>query len=202
MGRAAGVKRFGEKMLLDSPLCDFGRKAPNFELSSCYKKLYCRDELVGTKGILVAFICNHCPYVKAIVANFVSDAQRLQTLGIQTVAIMPNNYISHPADSPKKMVEFATQHNFGFPYLIDETQSVAKAYGAVCTPDFFGFNASLELQYRGRLDNLTMGKDDTRIPELFNAMETIAKTGAGPKSQIASMGCSIKWRPPISEPQE
>ena len=97
------------------------------------------------------------------------------------------------------MVEFSTQHNFGFPYLIDETQSVAKAYGAVCTPDFFGFNASLELNYRGRLDNLTMGKDDTRIPELFNAMETIAKTGAGPESQVASIGCSIKWRPPIAE---
>jgi peroxiredoxin len=188
------VKRFGEAMLIDTPLCDFGFKAPSFELISHEKKSYSRDGLAGSKGLLIAFICNHCPYVKAIIANFVSDAQKLQTIGIQTAAIMPNNYISHPADSPEKMSEFVTQHNFGFPYLIDETQSVAKAYGAVCTPDFFGFNANLELQYRGRLDNLTMGKDGTRRPELFDAMNVIANTGSGPESQIASMGCSIKWK--------
>ena len=181
-------------MLLDSPSCDFGKKAPNFNLSSYDKKSYSRDEVVGAKGVLIAFICNHCPYVKAIISNFVADVQKLQPLGIQTVAIMPNDYISHPSDSPKKMSEFATQHNFGFPYLIDETQSVAKAYGAVCTPDFFGFNANLELQYRGRLDNLTMGKDGSRIPELFDAMQRIAYTGSGPDNQIASMGCSIKWK--------
>ena len=181
-------------MLTDTPLCDFGRKAPDFKLSSYDKKSYTRDALVGTKGLLIAFICNHCPYVKAIVTNFVEDSQKLQTLGIQTVAIMPNNYISHPADSPEKMSEFAKQHNFSFPYLIDETQSVAKDFGAVCTPDFFGFNADLELQYRGRLDNLTMEKDGTRIPELFHAMEMISETANGPKNQIASIGCSIKWK--------
>lgn len=181
-------------MLKETPLCDFGQKAPDFELSSCANKRYSRDQLVGTQGLLIAFICNHCPYVKAIVENFVSDAVKLQTLGVETVAIMPNNYISHPADSPDQMRKFATQHNFAFPYLIDEAQSVAKDYGAVCTPDFFGFNAGLELQYRGRLDNLTMGEDSTRIPELFNAMEMIATTGIGPESQIASMGCSIKWK--------
>ena len=181
-------------MLLDTPICDFGRKAPDFKLISHDKKSYSRDELAGNNGLLIAFICNHCPYVQAIIANFVSDAKRLQTIGVQTVAIMPNNYITHPADNPERMEEFAAQHSFGFPYLIDETQSVAKAYGAVCTPDFFGFNSNLELQYRGRLDNITMGKEGTRTPELFDAMSMIVNTGRGPESQIASMGCSIKWK--------
>ena len=181
-------------MLVDTPICDFGLKAPDFKLISHDKKSYSRDDLAGSNGLLIAFICNHCPFVQAIITNVVSDAQKLQHLGIQTVAIMPNDYISYPADSPEKMGDFAMQHNFEFPYLIDENQSVAKAYGAVCTPDFFGFNANLELQYRGRLDNLTMGKDGTRTPELFDAMNIIAKTGSGPQSQIASMGCSIKWK--------
>ena len=181
-------------MLLDTPICDFGRKAPDFKLISHDKKVYSRDDLAGSNGLLIAFICNHCPYVQAIITNFVSDAQKLRNLGIQTVAIMPNDYISYPADSPEKMGDFAMQYNFEFPYLIDKNQSVAKSYGAVCTPDFFGFNANLELQYRGRLDNLTMGKDGTRTPELFDAMSIIAKTGSGPQSQIASMGCSIKWK--------
>ena len=194
MEGAAGIKRYGKAMLVDTPICDFGLKAPDFKLNSFDTTSYNRDELVGAKGLLIAFICNHCPYVKAIIENFVSDAKRLQTKGVQTVAIMPNNYITHPADNPEKMGEFATQHKFGFPYLIDETQSVAKSYGAVCTPDFFGFNANLELQYRGRLDDLTIGKDGNRTPELFNAMSMIANTGSGPKCQIASIGCSIKWK--------
>ena len=194
IGGAAGIKLNGKAMLLDTPICDFGRKAPDFKLISHDKKSYSRDELAGSNELLIAFICNHCPYVQAMITNFVSDAQKLQNLGIQTVAIMPNDYTSFQADSPSKMGDFATQHNFGFPYLIDETQSVARAYGAVCTPDFFGFNADLELQYRGRLDNLTMGKDGIRTPELFDAMSMIANTGSGPKSQIASIGCSIKWK--------
>jgi len=194
VGGAAGIKQTGKTMLLDTPICDFGLKAPDFKLISHDKKSYSRDELAGDNGLLIAFICNHCPYVQAIITNFVSDAQKLQNLGIQTVAIMPNDYISYQADSPSKMGDFAAQHNFGFPYLIDETQSVAKAYGAVCTPDFFGFNANLELQYRGRLDNLTMGKASIRTPELFDAMSMIANTGSGPQNQIASMGCSIKWK--------
>ena len=181
-------------MLLDTPLCDFGRKAPDFTLNSFDKSSYSLGQLVGAKGLLVAFICNHCPYVKTIVTNFVADVKELQTLGIETVAIMPNDYNSYPADNPEKMGEFAKQQNFSFPYLVDDTQSVARAYGAVCTPDFFGFNANLELQYRGRLDNLTMGNDGARIPELFNAMELVATTGNGPASQIASMGCSVKWK--------
>ena len=194
MESAAGVKRCGKAMLLDTPICDFGLKAPDFALISHDKKSYSRDNLAGGNGLLIAFICNHCPYVKAIIANFVSDAKRLQTIGVQTVAIMPNNYITHPEDNPERMGEFAAQHNFVFPYLVDESQSVAKAYGAVCTPDFFGFNSKLELQYRGRLDNLTMGKEGTRTPELFDSMSKIANTGRGPENQIASMGCSIKWK--------
>ena len=194
MESAAGIKQNGKAMLLDTPICDFGRKAPDFKLISHDKKIYSRDDLVGSNGLLIAFICNHCPYVQAIITNFVSDAQKLRNLGIQTVTIMPNDYISYPADSPEKMGDFAMEHNFEFPYLIDKDQSVAKSYGAVCTPDFFGFNAKLELQYRGRLDNLTMSKDGTRTPELFDAMSMIANTGSGPHSQIASMGCSIKWK--------
>ena len=191
---AAGIKLYGKAMLLDTPVCDFGFEAPDFELISHDKRSYSRDSLAGNNGLLIAFICNHCPYVKAIIANFVSDAKRLKTRGVHTVAIMPNNYITHPADNPEKMGEFAAQYNFGFPYLIDETQSVAKAYRAVCTPDFFGFNSNLELQYRGRLDNLTISKKGTRKPELFEAMSMIANTGGGPEGQIASMGCSIKWK--------
>jgi peroxiredoxin len=181
-------------MLLETPFCNFGWKAPDFKLPGLDGKSYSRDRLVGPKGFLVAFICNHCPYVKAIVASFVSDAQKLEQLGIQTVAIMPNDYASHPADNPEKMLDFAKQHNFTFPYLIDKTQVVAKAYKAVCTPDFFGFNANLELQYRGRLNNVTMGTDAPQVSELLNAMTAIADTASGPESQIASIGCSIKWK--------
>ena len=181
-------------MLLNSTVCDFSKKAPNFNLSSFDKKFYSRDELVGAKGFLIAFICNKCPYVNASVTNFVADTQRLQPLGVQTVAIMSNDYISHQSDSSEKLNEFATRHNFGFPNLIDETQPVTKAYGAVCTPDFFGLNANLELQYRGRLDYFAIGKNGSRIPELFEAMDRIANTGSGSEKQITSVGCSIKWK--------
>ena len=181
-------------MLLDTPVCDFGWNAPDFQLPTADGQSHKRDGLVGANGLLVAFICNHCPYVKAIIQNFVLDAKKLEHLGINTVAIMPNDFESHPADSPEKMLEFAKEHEFKFPYLIDEEQSVARAYDAVCTPDFFGFNAKLELQYRGRLDNLTMGKDATRIAELFDAMTIVTETQCGPEKQFASMGCSIKWK--------
>jgi peroxiredoxin len=181
-------------MLLDTPLCDFGRQAPDFKLNNFDKNSYSLGQLVGAKGLLVAFICNHCPYVKAIVTNFVADAQKLQTSGIQTVAIMPNDYISYPADNPEKMGEFAEQHNFGFPYLVDDTQSVAKDYGAVCTPDFFGFNAKNELQYRGRLEASQQQLIPDAKNELLEAMLQIAETGIGPKDQIPSIGCSIKWK--------
>ena len=181
-------------MLLDTPVCNFGWKAPDFKLPTADGQLHKRGDLVGANGLLVAFICNHCPYVKAIIQNFVLDAQKLEHLGINTVAIMPNDFVSHPADSPEKMLDFAKEHAFKFPYLVDEEQSVARAYDAVCTPDFFGFNAKLELQYRGRLDNLTMGKDEPRNAELFDAMTIVAETQCGPEKQFASMGCSIKWK--------
>ena len=181
-------------MLLDTPICDFGWKAPGFALKDSDGKEYAFDEVMGEKGLLVAFICNHCPYVKAIIDRFVEDAEALKGEGVGVVAIMPNDYARYEADSPSAMKEFAKAHGFGFPYLIDETQEVARAYDAICTPDFFGFNAAGELQYRGRIDDAKMEDASSRTPELLEAMRLVAKTSQGPKEQIASMGCSIKWR--------
>lgn len=143
---------------------------------------------------MVAFICNHCPYVQAIVDRFVADADTLQNEGINVVAINSNDYRHVPADSPPMMKKFAAQHRFSFPYLIDEDQSVGRAYSAVCTPDFFGFNADGQLHYRGRLDDARMGDASHRKTELLDAMRQIAATGEGPTLQNASIGCSIKWR--------
>jgi hypothetical protein len=145
--------------------------------------------------LLVAFICNHCPYVKAVIGRLVEEARALKTLGIGTVAIMPNDTAAYPADSFEHMQSFARQHAFTFPYLIDDSQAVARAYGAVCTPDFFGFNAGHELQYRGRLDASRVTLLANARRELYEAMQLIAATGTGPAEQIASVGCSIKWRP-------
>ena len=181
-------------MKLETPICNFGLKAPAFNLADPDGKTYTLNDVMGEKGLLVAFICNHCPYVKAIINRLVDDAKQLQASGIGVVAIMSNNYNEYPDDSPANMKLFATQHGMTFPYLVDETQEVGRAYGAVCTPDFFGFNAKGELQYRGRLDDIGMDKNvETRTPELLNAMLQIAQTGNGPKEQIPSMGCSIKW---------
>ena len=182
-------------MLLDTPLCDFGWKAPDFKLVDPDGKSYALADVMGEKGLLVAFICNHCPYVKAIISRLVADAKTLQAESIGVVAIMSNDYQNVSADSPVNMKQFATQNGFTFPYLIDETQNTAKAYGAVCTPDFFGFNADAGLQYRGRLDDIGMNEAvDNRNAELLNAMRQIAETGNGPQTQTPSMGCSIKWR--------
>lgn len=181
-------------MLLDTPICDFGWKAPPFELDDVHGKAHSLDSVMGTNGLLIAFICNHCPYVQAIIDRLVSDAALLEADGINVVAIMPNDYQNYPGDSPEKMKAFAAQHLMSFPYLIDETQTIARAYNAVCTPDFFGFNARAELQYRGRLDDAKMGVANQRNAELLDAMRLIAKTGHGPEEQVASMGCSIKWR--------
>lgn len=181
-------------MRLDSTVCDFGWPAPQFTLSDPDGvSVNLVDQLEG-KGLLIAFICNHCPYVHAVIDRLVDDIKALQNDGINAIAVMPNDYRSVPADSPSKMRIFAETHGFTFPYLIDEDQSVARAYGAVCTPDFFGFNGKGELQYRGRLDNSRMGDPTNRTPELLNAMRQIAKTGEGPRVQTPSMGCSIKWR--------
>lgn len=185
-------------MLLDTPVCDFGWQAPAFDLADPSGKRFAWADIMGERGLLIAFICNHCPYVKAIIGRLVDDAKALQTEGVGVAAIMPNDYAAYPADAPALMIEFATEHGFTFPYLIDEDQSVARAYGAVCTPDFFGFNASGGLQYRGRIDDLTMGTKMKgaahRAPELLDAMRQAATTGKGPAKQTPSMGCSIKWK--------
>jgi peroxiredoxin len=176
------------------PLCDFGWKAPGFSLLGVDSKTHALENLRGPKGTLIVFICNHCPYVKTIIGRLVRDATELQGLGVGTVAICSNDAMTHPADNFDNMKIFARQHGFTIPYLHDASQSVARAYDAVCTPDFFGFNGKLELQYRGRLDEskTTLVPDARR--ELFEAMKHIAETGAGPREQTASMGCSIKWK--------
>ena len=176
------------------PLCDFGWKAPAFKLPGIDGKVHALENLRGPKGTLIAFICNHCPYVKAIVGRLVGDAAELQGLGIATVAICANDALSHPEDSFDNMKIFARQHGFTFPYLHDESQSVARAYDAVCTPDFFGFNGKLELQYRGRLDASKTSLVPGARRDLFEAMKLVAETGNGPREQTTSMGCSITWK--------
>jgi peroxiredoxin len=171
-----------------------GWKAQDFALKGADGKVYRLADVRGPNGALVAFICNHCPYVKAIVGRLVDEAKALQALGIGTIAIMPNDTEAYPADSFENMQAFSRQHGFSFPYVIDTTQEVARAYDAVCTPDFFGFNARDELQYRGRLD----ASRTTLVPnarrDLYEAMKLIAETGRGPAEQPLSAGCSIKWR--------
>ena len=180
-------------MLLDTPLCDFGWKAPEFTLKDPLGNVHSMQDHLD-KGLLIAFICNHCPYVKAIADRFAKDADHLMANGIGVIAVMSNDYKNYPEDAPDKMVEFAKAHGFNFPYLVDEDQSVGRAYNAICTPDFFGLNSEGELQYRGRLDDARMGDGADREPELVNAMMQIAETGQGPQDQLPSMGCSIKWR--------
>ncbi len=178
---------------MDTPVCDFGWQAPEFTLKDPSGVSHAMRDHLGDKGLLVAFICNHCPYVKAIADRLASDAQALMDDGIGVLAVMSNDYRKYPADSPENMVAFAEAHGFPFPYLVDEDQSVGRAYGAVCTPDFFGFNGAGGLQYRGRLDDAVMGDPTGRTRELVDAMRQIAATGEGPRDQTPSMGCSIKW---------
>lgn len=180
-------------MLLDTPICDFGWKAPDFTLQDPDGKSFTMSEQLGEKGLLIAFICNHCPYVQTIAERFVEDVKALQAQGINVLAVMSNDYRHVSQDSPENMRRFAQHYGFTFPYLVDEGQLVGKAYGAVCTPDFFGLNSQGELQYRGRLDDARMGNPIDRTKELVNAMIQIAETGKSPVEQIASMGCSIKW---------
>jgi len=182
-------------MAAQTPVCDFGWKAPDFELTGIDGKRHRLSDLKGPSGTLVMFICNHCPYVRAVIDRIVRDCGELTDHGIASVAIMSNDTAAYPDDSFDNMKLFAEAHGFPFPYLYDETQEVARAYGAVCTPDFYGFNRDLELQYRGRLDS--SGKQaappDVRR-ELFEAMVQVAGTGRGPSEQTPSIGCSIKWR--------
>lgn len=181
-------------MLLETPGCDFGDPAPQFRLPDAHGQMHDLNDHLGPKGVLIAFICNHCPYVVAIADRLAADARLLMGEGIGVLAINSNDYSAYPADAPDKMPGFAEKYGFDFPYLIDADQTVARAYGAVCTPDFFGFSGDGLLQYRGRLDDARMGDASARRPELVNAMRQIAETGAGPRDQTPSMGCSIKWR--------
>jgi len=180
-------------MLRNTPQCNTGWKASSFILKDYDGKSHNLAEQSGGKGLLIAFICNHCPYVRAIADRLVDDAFELQMLGINVLAVMSNDYRRVPEDAPENMKQFSKRFGFTFPYLVDENQDVARAYGAVCTPDFFGFNSSGELQYRGRLDEARMGDASGCNRELVNAMKQIAETGKGPARQMASIGCSIKW---------
>jgi peroxiredoxin len=177
------------------PICDFGWQAVDFDLPGVDGRRHSLASARGPNGLLVMFICNHCPYVKAVIHRIVRDTAELKTLGIGSIAIMSNDPTDYPEDSWDNMVKLAHEMNFPFPYVIDESQEIARAYGAVCTPDFFGFNSDLKLQYRGRLDE---SRKDTAPAgarrELFEAMKQVALTGNGPKEQIASIGCSIKWK--------
>jgi peroxiredoxin len=175
-------------------ICNFGWKARDFSLRGVDGKTYSLSQARGPKGTVVVFICNHCPYVKATIGRIVEEAKALKDIGIGTIAIMPNDTKSYPQDSFDNMKAFARTHGFGFLYVIDETQEVARAYDAQCTPDFFGFNAQDELQYRGRLDASRTSLVPNARRELFEAMKAVAETGHGPKEQMPSMGCSIKWR--------
>jgi len=179
---------------LKTPICDFGTNAKDFQLNSTINKLVSLNDIKGENGTLIMFICNHCPYVKAVIKDVVEDCKNLEKIGINAIAISSNDAVNYPEDSFENMIEFSKEHNFTFPYLFDETQNVAKSYNAVCTPDFFGYNGNLELQYRGRIRELKDLKP-IKIDEsdLFKAMKQISETGKGPKKQIPSLGCSIKW---------
>ena len=181
-------------VLTKTPICNFGEKPHDYELQGIDGKNYKLKDCVGEKGTIIMFICNHCPYVKAIIEDLVKDTNDLINFGIKAVAIMSNDTKNYPEDSFENMKLFSKKYNFSFPYLIDETQEIAKKYGAVCTPDFFGYNSKLELQYRGRIRELKELKP-VRIGEsdLKKAMQIISKTQKGPKEQIPSMGCNIKW---------
>ncbi len=179
------------------PVCDFGWKTPDFSLPATDGKTYSLDDIRGPNGTLIMFICNHCPYVLAIMDRIIRDARELQELGIGVAAISANDAVAYPDDSFENMKKMAQAQGFSFPYLYDETQDVARAYDAICTPDFFGFNSDDELQYRGRLDESRKEAAGPGVRrDLFEAMKQVAETGRGPKDQIASMGCSIKWKQP------
>ncbi|MEQ9199178.1 MAG: thioredoxin family protein [Rhodospirillales bacterium] len=173
---------------------NLGWKAPAFSLPGTDGGMHGPATAPGDRGLLVMFICNHCPYVRSIIDRIVRDTAELATLGVGSIAVMSNDTDSYPADSFDRMKEFARENGFGFPYVIDETQAVARSYDAVCTPEFYGFNAGMELQYRGRLDESGRAAISGARRDLFEAMRLIAETGAGPAQQIASIGCSIKWR--------
>ena len=181
-------------VLTKTPICNFEEKAHDFNLIGVDNKFYRLEDCIGNNGIIIMFICNHCPYVKAIIKELVEDINELKKSGIQTVAIMSNDTKNYPEDSFENMLSFSKLHKFSFPYLFDQTQEVAKKFGAVCTPDFFGYNKNIKLQYRGRFKELReltpvkKGESDLKL-----AMKMISKSQNGPKEQVPSMGCNIKW---------
>ena len=180
--------------LTKTPLCDCGKKALEFKLKSTENKILSLKDIQGEKGTLIMFICNHCPYVKAIINDLVKDCNEVKNFGVNSVAICSNDIKNYPEDSFEKMIEFAKENGFSFQYLHDDTQNVAKKYGAVCTPDFFAYNNKLELQYRGRIRELqNLKPTENGDSELKKAMKMIAKSNKGPNEQFPSMGCSIKW---------
>ena len=180
--------------LTETPICNFGEKAKNFNLLSTENRKLSLNDVKGENGTLIMFICNHCPYVKAVIKDIVRDTNTLENLGIKSTAIMSNDVKNYPEDSFENMITFSKLNNFSFPYLFDETQKIAKDYGAVCTPDFFGYNSNFELQYRGRIRELKNLKPVIKGgSDLITAMKLIAKSEKGPKKQIPSMGCNIKW---------
>ena len=181
--------------LTETPAAELGARAPDFRLPDPAGRRWSLSDCRGERGTLVMFICNHCPYVQAALERIGRDCRQLEALGVRSVAIMPNDIEAYPEDGPEAMDRLAREAGFGFPYLLDETQEVARAFGAVCTPDFFGFDSGLRLRYRGRLDASTPGRDEPGARrELFEAMRQVADTGAAPEPQLPSMGCSIKWR--------
>ena len=180
---------------METPVCNFGEKAIDFKLIGVDEQEWTLADCVGEHGLLVMFICNHCPYVKSIQTKLVEDTLKLKEIGINSVAIMSNDPADYPEDSFENMKKVSADFNYPFPYLFDKSQEIAKRYGAICTPDFFGYNSDLELQYRGRLDASGMKQTNDNLKrDLLDAMTEVAKTGQGPKNQIASMGCSIKWK--------
>ncbi len=180
-------------MAQETPLCEFGQPAPDFRLRGVDDRWWTLQDARGPNGLLVMFICNHCPYVKAVRSRIIRDVRDLDAFGIRAIAINANDPADYPEDSFENMKRVAREYEYPFPYVFDDTQAVAKAYGAVCTPDFFGYNKDLKLQYRGRLDASRKELVPHARRELFEAMKQIAQTGQGPREQTASMGCSIKW---------
>ncbi len=181
-------------VLTKTPICNFGEKAHSFKLKGTDDKIHNLEDHLGKNGLLIMFICNHCPYVKAVIKDIVNDCKLMEKEGLKSIAIMSNDTKNYPEDSFENMITFSKKHGFTFPYLIDKTQEIAKKYGAVCTPDFFAYNNKLELQYRGRIRELKDLKPVSNSEsDLLKAMRLIVKTGKGPKNQIPSMGCNIKW---------
>lgn len=181
-------------MATESPAGELGAAAPAFALPATDGRTYTLDDVRGRDGLVVVFMCNHCPYVKAILPHLLRDARDLSALGVGTVAINANDAATYPEDSFENMVALSTALQLPFPYLYDETQDIARAYGAICTPEFYGFDSSLRLRYRGRLDASRKDAISDAPRELFEAMRQIARTGSGPELQHPAFGCSIKWK--------